>query len=81
MTTYLLRRLLLMVPTFLGISVVIWLVMALSPGKPTGAGGGGEMGADPAQMDPNRDESERIFREQFALNRPVLWNGWTRLGE
>ncbi|MFM8385414.1 MAG: ABC transporter permease [Planctomycetia bacterium] len=81
MTTYLLRRLLLMVPTFLGISVVIWLVMALSPGKPTGAGGGGEMGADPAQMDPNKDESERIFREQFALNRPVLWNGWTTLSD
>jgi len=70
-----------MIPTFLGISLVIWLVMAFSPGKPAGAGGGGDMGADPSAMDPNRDESERIFREQFALNRPVLWNDWTSLSE
>jgi peptide/nickel transport system permease protein len=77
---YLLRRVLLMVPTFLGISLLIWLVMAFSPGKPSG-GGGGDMGADPATMDPNQNESERIFREQFALNRPVLWNDWTGLGE
>ena len=81
MRRYVLRRLLLMIPTFLGISLVIWMVMAFSPGKPTGAGGGGDMGADPSAMDPNRDESERIFREQFALNRPVLWNGWTSLSE
>jgi peptide/nickel transport system permease protein len=81
-TTYLLRRLLLMIPTFLGISVLLWLVMVLSPGKPTGgASAAGSEGVDPGQLDPNQDESERIFREQFALNRPILWNDWTSLGD
>ena len=70
-----------MVPTFLGISCVIWCVMAFSPGKPTGSGGGQDLGADPSALDPNQNESERIFREQFALDRPVFWNGWTGLDE
>jgi peptide/nickel transport system permease protein len=73
---YLLRRVLLMLPTFAGIAVLIWLVMWLAPGKPTASGGGQDMGSDPAALDPNRDESERIFREQFALNRPPLLNTW-----
>jgi peptide/nickel transport system permease protein len=68
-----------MIPTFLGISLVLWLVMAFSPGKPTSGGGAGDMGSDPSVMDPNQNEGERMFREQFALNRPVIWNDWTRL--
>jgi peptide/nickel transport system permease protein len=78
---YLLRRVLWMIPTFLGISLLIWMVMAFSPGKPTSGGGAADMGADAAAMDPNKNEGERIFREQFALNRPVFWNDWTRLSE
>src|SRR5688572_3311102 len=70
-----------MIPTFLGISLLIWMVMAFSPGKPTSGGGAADMGADAAAMDPNQNEGERIFREQFALNRPVFWNGWTSLSE
>lgn len=79
MAAYLLRRLVLMVPTFVGISLLIWVVMALAPGKPTAGGGGADVGADPSALNPNRDEGERIFREQFGLNRPLLWNDWTTL--
>ena len=80
MAVYLLRRILLMIPTFLGISLVIWVVMAFSPGKPTG-GATTDMGSEVGALDPNQNESERIFREQFALNRPVMWNDWTSLDE
>ena len=34
MTQYVIRRILLMIPTLFGISFVVWLVMALSPGRP-----------------------------------------------
>ena len=34
MKTYILRRLLLMIPTFFGISLIIFLVLNLAPGRP-----------------------------------------------
>ena len=34
MRTYILRRLLLMIPTFFGISLLIFLVLNLAPGRP-----------------------------------------------
>ncbi len=34
-----------------------------------------------AAKDIAKGESEYIFRRQFALDRPVIWNGWTGLGE
>ena len=45
MLTYLLRRILLMIPTLLGITLVVFTVMAMSPGGLTGASmvGGAEM--------------------------------------
>ena len=34
MFDYLLKRLLILVPTFIGISILVWLVMTLAPGDP-----------------------------------------------
>jgi peptide/nickel transport system permease protein len=71
MGAYILRRLLIMIPTFLGISVVVFLVLNLAPGRP-----GAQQRADLA-ADANAEatqESYRIFREQFHLDKPTLFN-------
>jgi len=79
--TYVVRRLLLMVPTTVGISLILWLVMVAAPGRPGGQARA--FGETEAQRDPSKDlakgESEFLFRRQFALDRPVLVNGWTAL--
>lgn len=81
MGTYLLKRVLLMIPTLFGISLVIWLIMVAAPGRPGAkAQAFGEVNAtaDPTK-EKSKGESQRIFRRQFALDRPVFWNSWTSL--
>jgi peptide/nickel transport system permease protein len=71
MGAYILRRLLIMIPTFMGISVIVFLVLNLAPGRP-----GAQQRADLA-ADANAEatqESFRIFREQFHLDKPTLFN-------
>ncbi|MGC1273604.1 MAG: ABC transporter permease [Planctomycetaceae bacterium] len=71
MGTYLLRRLLLMVPTMLGIIVLSFLIMKLAPGDPASlkfaASGQG------AGLDAQRGTEQAIekFRERYALDRPL----------
>ncbi len=67
-----------MIPTFFGISLVIFLVLNLAPGHP----GGQQLAADLAASVRGADteESHRIFREQFGLDRPVLFNTRIWLG-
>jgi peptide/nickel transport system permease protein len=71
MKTYILRRLLLMIPTFFGISLMLFLILNLAPGRP-----GASQNADLAQTMRGEvtQESYRIFREQFHLDKPVLFN-------
>lgn len=74
----------LMIPTLFGISLVVWLIMVAAPGRPGEKSGG--MGEDPAvNADPTKEqakgESQYIFRRQYALDRPVLWNDWTELSK
>jgi peptide/nickel transport system permease protein len=68
---YVLRRLLLMIPTFFGISLILFLILNLAPGRP-----GTQGTADLAQSarGETTQESYRIFREQFHLDKPVLFN-------
>ena len=70
MRAYLLRRLLIMVPTFFGISMIVFLVLNLAPGRPGAEGGDVESSARGEQV----QESYRIFREQFDLDKPILFN-------
>ncbi len=72
MTTYIIKRLLLMIPTLFVISLVIFLVLNLAPGRPGGGAGGGE-GTETAQSQEAR-ESYRIFKEQFNFDKPILLN-------
>jgi peptide/nickel transport system permease protein len=79
--TYLLKRVLLMFPTLVGISLVIWLIMVAAPGRPGAkaqAFGDVNATADPTK-EKEKGESQRLFRRQFALDRPVFWNGWPAL--
>jgi len=71
MKTYILRRLLLMIPTFFGISLMLFLILNLAPGRP-----GVQQNGDLAQSMRGEvtQESYRIFREQFHLDKPVLLN-------
>jgi peptide/nickel transport system permease protein len=77
---YLLRRLLLLIPTFLGVSLILWLVLTLAPGEPgVTQGAGGAMGReapDNLQHLETGNQAQRIFRRQFALDRPRFLNDW-----
>lgn len=72
MRTYALRRLLMMVPTFFGISLLIFLVLNLAPGRPGGQTQGTDVATD-AKGEATA-ESFKIFREQFNLDKPILFN-------
>ncbi len=82
MFAYVLKRLLLMVPTTFGISLILWVIMVAAPGRP--GPGGQEFQSDKGTAgDPAKEvakgESQANFRRQFALDRPVFFNGWTDL--
>jgi peptide/nickel transport system permease protein len=70
-----------MIPTLIGISLVLWVITTAAPGRPgsDAAFGETEMRGDPSK-DLAKGEAEFLFRRQFALDRPVFWNGWTSLG-
>jgi peptide/nickel transport system permease protein len=72
MRTYVLRRLLLMIPTFFGISLIVFLVLNLAPGRP----GTQTESADVVSNARGEatQESYKIFREQFNLDKPILFN-------
>lgn len=71
MATYIIRRLLIMIPTFFGISLIVFVVLNLAPGRP-GAQQRTELASD--AMGSTTQESYRIFREQFHLDKPTLFN-------
>jgi peptide/nickel transport system permease protein len=70
MRAYVLRRVLLMIPTFFGVSLLLFVILNLAPGRP------GAASADLAESMRSElsDESSKIFREQFNLDKPVLFN-------
>ncbi len=70
MLQYTIKRLLLTIPTFFFISLLLFLVLNIAPGRP-GAMGGGQQGESQNQ---EQKESYRIFKEQFNLDKPILLN-------
>jgi len=65
--TYLARRLLLMIPTLLGITLVTFVVIRLAPGDPVSAAMGGDL--QPGAMSA---EAIEHFRREMHLDDPVL---------
>ena len=72
MLTYIIKRLFLMIPTFLAISLMVFAIVNFAPGNP-GAKQAGAEGGQQANTGEQR-ESYRIFKEQFNLDKPVLLN-------
>jgi peptide/nickel transport system permease protein len=76
MASYAIRRLLLMVPTFLGITLIGFLIMRMAPGDPAelrAAGGLGGAGGAGIQLDKQAsvDEALAQWRKQYGLDRPL----------
>jgi len=68
MTTYIFRRLLIAVPSLLGISLALFTVLALAPGDPFG-----ELAANP-NVPP---EVAAELRRKFGMDDPVLVRYWS----
>jgi peptide/nickel transport system permease protein len=67
MLTYLLRRLLLMIPTLLGITIVVFTIMAMSPGGLTGHISAGGMDLKPEQKQARLD----YYNKRYGLDDPA----------
>lgn len=68
MLNYVIRRVLLMVPTIIGITLLVFFVMWLSPG-----GVGGSLLDEAGSMRPEeRQARERYLNERFNLNAPFI---------
>ena len=65
MLQYTIKRLLLTIPTFFFISLLLFFVLNIAPGRP-GASGGGQQGESQNQ---EQKESYRIFKEQFDIQK------------
>jgi len=67
MSRYLLRRILIAIPSLLGISLVLFTILALAPGDPF------------SEMTSNRNiprEVAEALREKFGLNDPIMVRYW-----
>ncbi len=68
MLTYITRRLLLMIPTLIGITMLVFFIMALSPGSVTTM-----MRAETGDMRPEeRQKVEQYLRERYGLDDPLI---------
>ena len=72
MLTYAIKRILLMIPTFFAISLLIFVLLNLGAGDPGAQQFSGD-GNQNAEKGDNR-ESYRIFKEQFSLDKPIIFN-------
>ena len=81
MLNYVIKRVFLMVPTFAAISLVIFVVLNFAPGTPGAQTATGEAGGQDASTAGEQRESYRIFKEQFNLDKPVLFNTRYDLGQ
>jgi peptide/nickel transport system permease protein len=61
-----------MIPTFFGISLIVFLVLNLAPGRPGAQQQSTDLASD--MRGEQTQESFRIFREQFNLDKPILFN-------
>jgi len=71
MAVYIVKRMLLMIPTIFAISLVIFLILNLAPGKPGASMTGGDAAQDASG---SKREAYKIFKTQFNLDKPVLFN-------
>jgi len=73
--TYVLKRLLLMVPTLFGVSIVVWAITASAPEPPVAAQKppGLEQGREAGDVG-TLPQSVKVFRAQYGLDKPAVIN-------
>ncbi len=76
MGSYLVQRLLLLIPTFIGVTLIGFLVMHLAPGDPAelraaGGLGGAREGAISRNKQGGVDQALSQWRKQYGLDRPI----------
>lgn len=81
MATYILKRLFLMIPTLIGITIVVFGISRMAPGDPVMAslGGGGGMGGGASGGGTNRLEMQRQIearRAKLGLDQPLPVQYW-----
>lgn len=90
MLQYLLQRLLLLVPTFLGITFIAYAIMLAAPGDPVDLFFAGGLGAGTEGIDADRvadvNAQKEELRRELGLDRPIpvqwaLWVGRLLQGE
>ena len=76
MGTYIVKRVLLMVPTFILVSLIVFVVLNFAPGNPAAEAliVGDAQSGQSSQLAGQRRESYRLFKEQFNLDKPILLN-------
>jgi len=72
MFQYTIKRLLLIPPTFFMVSLVIFVVLNIAPGRPGASDMAAQTGEKSSSVD--QQDSYRIFKEQFNLDKPILFN-------
>lgn len=70
MLGYIVRRLLFMIPTLIGVTFLVFSLVALSPGGLTASALAAAGGGAPAGIDPRVAEAE--FKDRFGLDRPFF---------
>jgi microcin C transport system permease protein len=91
MTAYFIRRLLLIIPTFLGITVLVFAITRFVPGGPIERmiaqaqqqqfEGGGPRSSEGAQRQPLSDEQIAFLREYYGFDKPLLQSYLEWLGK
>src|SRR5438477_11639393 len=67
MLTYLLRRILLVIPTLIGMTMLVFFVMALSPG-----GAGADLAKGEGMRPEERRALQKYLNERYGLDKPLI---------
>ncbi|HZM00143.1 MAG TPA: ABC transporter permease [Planctomycetota bacterium] len=76
MATYVLRRLLWMVPTLLGITLLLFVVMSLAPGDPATVRFGAQMSGGAGTQGVDVESAIQKFRAKYHLDEPIPVQYW-----
>lgn len=77
MLNYVIKRILLMIPTLFAIVLIVFVMVNIAPGTPGQAQNAS--GSESAKDSSNARESYRLFKRQYHLDKPILINTRWRL--
>lgn len=77
MLNYVVKRMLLMIPTLFAIILIVFIMVNIAPGTPGQAQNAS--GSESVKDSSNARESYRLFKQQYQLDKPILINTRWRL--